>query len=421
MQPLFYKIHESLPLFAIPYKTGFIVYTPGYFTVLTELSKQNVFDFFNHPECCKNADTKQVIESLIKTAQNNLNKWSLLHKQNFNPECLTIHTGSECNLNCSYCYSKNQKNVPSGFPSLEMVKNCLEYMLNELPKSCKTLHIVYHGSGEPTYHWHKFVETNNLINRFAMQNELSTFKYIATNGIISKEKAHWLAKHIDVIGISCDGPAPIQQLQRKSGYNGNIWLKQTCKTIADAGGQFEIRTTITQETIDKQKQIAVYLINELKAQKIRFEPFYLAPNGFKQTQANTYYLHFKEAQSYAEEHHIELSYSGVRIDELHTTFCDRFRNNLRLAPNGIISNCFYNFSDTLKLGGLSEKKVQLDLKSSYIELPQECQECINIMHCSRGCPDFCFFDDSSKLNEFKCELHKQITVNQIIELAEHAL
>lgn len=423
MQPLFYKIHQELPLFAIPNKGDFIIYTSGYFTVLKDFSKEQLRDFFNQPNICNDTETRQVIENLLETAKNNIHVWNAKNKQTFNPECLTIHTGSECNLNCSYCYSKQQNITPKGFPGLSKVKGCLEFMLANMPKNNKTLNIVYHGSGEPTYHWNKLVEANNFINEFARQNKRSTFKYIATNGIISKEKAIWLAQNINVIGISCDGPGDIQEIQRQPLTNSNLSLKQTCKTIADAGGRFEIRTTITQETINKQKQIATYLIQELNAPKIRFEPFYLSENSFSKAQANTYYMHFIEAQNYAAMHNVELSYSGLRMDEMHASFCDQFRNNLRLTPSGIINNCFYKFTDKENntIGKIIKNKVQLNLKTSSINVPQVCNECINLAHCSRGCPDYCIFDNTTTLNEFKCELHKIIAVNNIIELAEHAV
>ncbi|MDA3894326.1 MAG: hypothetical protein PF517_21910 [Salinivirgaceae bacterium] len=423
MHELFSKIHTTLPLFAIPYNKDFIIYTPGYFTVLNNITPNEINVFFAKPQTCNNTDTKQVIENLLKTAQNNLDKWKANQNKDFKPECLTIHVGNECNLNCSYCYSKLQASTPKGFPDLNMVESSLNYMLPNLPSASSTLNIVYHGSGEPTYHWEKLLETNSLINKFAKQHKLKVFTYIASNGIIAKHKAAWLARNINLIGLSCDGPDIIQQLQRKSKTNIEHSLKQTCKTISELGGKFNIRTTITQQSISKQKQIVAYLIEELNAQKIRIEPFYLAENGFKPDQAQAFFAHFKEAQNYAAKHQVELSYSGLRMEEIHSTFCDQYRNNLRLTPDGTINNCFCKFSDNenFALGKVTDDRLELNRNSIKANLPIECEECINMLHCSRGCPDFCRFDSGSGLNQFKCKLHKIMAVNNITELAKHAI
>ena len=147
--------------------------------------------------------------------------------------------------------------------------------------------------------------------------------------------------------------------------------------------------------------------------------------GFTPEHAEKFHTGFKEAQNYALKRGVMVEYSGVRLEELHSTYCDVSRNTIRLTPDGILRNCFCRFSENkdFTLGQINKNslKIRDDIHETLrktLEIPEECTNCINIYHCSRGCPDYCLFEPDKALNAFKCNLHKHLTVNSLKDIAD---
>ncbi len=309
----------------------------------------------------------------------------------------------------------------------------MRYIVENKKNDLKKLTVVFHGAGEPTYQWQQMVDTFNNISALSEKYKLPIFTYIATNGFLTESQIDWLAENIDLIGISCDGPKTIQKRQRLLNTLSYPSIEMVCQRILEKGGQFYIRTTITPDSISDQLDIVRFLIKECNARNIQFEPAYLLEeNGFDEKHAELYFNEFIKAKKYAEKAGVILSYAGVRLDELHGTYCDVSRRNLRLTPDGFTRNCFCFMKNEAKyITGhidhnlsLFELKTDIDeLKKKASQIPVECTDCINVFHCSRGCPDFCIFDidhsSGNNLNPFRCHLHKLFAVEQIKSMVEN--
>ena len=69
-------------------------------------------------------------------------------------------------------------------------------------------------------------------------------------------------------------------------------------------------------------------------------------------------------------------------------------------------------------------------RAAAVRIPKYCQDCFNLYHCARGCPDLCFLDDeflrpeSSRPDQildialFRCRVQKRLALYQILEAAE---
>jgi radical SAM protein with 4Fe4S-binding SPASM domain len=128
---------------------------------------------------------------------------------------------------------------------------------------------------------------------------------------------------------------------------------------------------------------------------------------------------FLKASDLAESKGSQLDYSGVRINEIHSSFCDINRHNMRINPHNQIINCFCDVNNLRYPFGtvnLSENRIEFsdyeDLKNKPFEIRQECENCINVYHCSRGCPDHCVHCDDG-LNGFRCLLNMELAVEMI--------
>lgn len=434
MDKLFVRIHGSLPIFKVDHGSAMILYTPGYSLKINSIPVLELQRIVKDPSEIRDQMLREALLELLDQAQIATEKWEMRTEAIFTPECLTIHAGSECNLNCSYCYSKSEKlgnlNI-KGFPDTGAIRLLFNETARTARKGSGLATIVFHGSGEPTYHWKKLVAAVLDIKVMAESAEINTFFYIATNGCLTRTQIDWLAMNMDLIGISCDGPASIQKRQRTPVSNKYLPIEEVCCRILEKGGRFDARVTVTRDTYLLLPEITTYLIEHCKAKNIRIEPVYQAGDlGFKKEDAEDFFKSFAKARNIAGMNGISLDYSGVRMSELHGPFCDVLRNNIRLTADGLIRNCFcfMKFSPGFIIGSISPDQTDFswavdigNMKQCASGIPEPCYGCINIYHCSRGCPDFCISELADpvfrELVPFRCRLHQMIAVEKIMHAA----
>jgi len=431
MHDLFTRVDDQIPVFKIRLGKQMVLYTPGFSIRTLEIASEELQSLFRNPTGIADPELRVSIIKLLEKAQDNNKKWTQKKRSPFTPECLIIHAGRECNFSCTYCYAASDKTGNSsiiGFPASEAVEGVFRYMAERVTWNSRKLTVAYHGSGEPTLHWECLTGAFHNISRIAAQKEIRLFNYIATNGCLDEGQTDWLAEHMDLIGISCDGTPDIQSAQRKTGLIHYPSVEKICKRILDKGGRFDIRVTVTRNTVLRMPEITGYLIEKCSARNIRIEPVYLAGDqSFKEEDADTFFEQFTKSEKIAREYGVGFGYAGIRMSELHGTYCDVSRNTIRLTADGKTRNCFCFLSDNegYITGGYNESKSSFSLRSDLYEIknkayqvPHECHNCINVYHCSRGCPDYCLFENGyhehRQLSPFRCRLHQLIAVDTAI-------
>lgn len=430
------KIHPDLPIFIIPFNKCHILYCAGKIWVLSKEYYSNCKTFFEKNNYIDWQNAPLYVQELYRHAQYSQNQWYSLIHQPFELECFTVYISYDCNMNCSYCYNKQNRDKKGLKVNLEYVEAVGRYAAQECRQRQRDLVFVLHGGGEPTYHWSYMQSIYHTVRKIASEYKIRLYSYIATNGLFTPQKALWLTENIGHIGISCDGPSEIQSVQRysKQSQKQIEIIKANAKTILDAGGKLDVRTTITPKSSSFQSQIVTFLSEDLRANMIHFEPVYRQENdGFNVNDAEQFVHDFLLAQKIAKERNSILLYSGVRPSELHSSYCDVFRNTIRLLPEGIISNCFYYSVDKLnhilQIGeyDLKNKKFNIlpnniaELKHRMLVRPQKCLECINQLHCSMGCPDSCLVCNPNNIqNNFRCKVNQLLTLNWIFQTVEKA-
>ncbi|MDY0094387.1 MAG: radical SAM protein [Candidatus Vecturithrix sp.] len=362
----------------------------------------------------------------------------------FTPECLTLYLSNQCQLACSYCYAAPERH-PAAQASVVLQEEVALAAARLVARHCaernKPFHLVLHGGGEPTLHWELMQRLEAATRRIARQFGIEWRGHLATNGILSAQQAQWVARHFTSIGLSCDGPPEIQNRQRpfKGGAETAHIVEQTARIIRAAGGNFEVRTTITPQTVERQPEIVKYLHKQLGAETVRFEPVYevrgQGKTGFTPDDASRFVEGFLEAQKEAETREIILSFSGVRLKELHGPYCDVLRNVLHVNPDGTATACFFsvtgqNPSDAacvigafdVKTGEFELNRERIDAhRRKALEVPDQCFGCLNMYHCARGCPEFCHVSDTSAFATFRCQVHQQLVQAWILRAAERII
>ena len=369
----------------------------------------------------------------------------------FSPECLTLYMNNECNLSCVYCYTN-----PSPGPAIRLDLRTIETAAAVVAESCrrkgKPFYVVIHGGGEPTLHHEQIDRMMICLETVAARHKVQLFRYIATNGVMSEWKALWLARRFDLIGLSCDGPPDIHNIQR-AGRDGRGTLhlvKRTGHLLREEGCRVHVRATITQASLRRQREIADYICQQFSPEEIHFEPVYRCGNvkaadGLSIQQAGVFAEHFLDARRMARESGIPLLSSGTRPGSLHGPYCNLFRHVINLVPgegvagraSGVATACFKLTTAAqvqevgAAIGALDRRtgRFEIDHRRVQALLPQlaatmpECDGCFNRFHCARECPDRCPLDGEAGSPEdwvpgFRCRVQKTIASALLRETAD---
>ena len=453
------RIHPLLPVFRVETDRLCALYAPGKFAVLEPADADSIEWAWRKGggKLSGSAAEKTAawIEARAVEAVDKRRQWL---EAPFSPECLTVYLSNHCNLQCPYCYAAGKRDRRPGksgpMPVIreEAVYSAAQRVAQNCTRNGAPFNLVLHGGGEPTLHWELVERFEKMTRQISRQCGIAWSGYIATNGVLSEKKAQWLGKHFTRVGLSCDGPPGIQDRQRPlyGGGRTSPLVEHTARAIKDAGGQFEVRSTITPQTMKCQSDIVEYLIERLGASHIRFEPAYRLFETGKETfapdQADTFVAHFLEAQRKARSAGCDLSFSGVRMEEIHGPYCDVLRNVLHLTPDGAATACFFcvdsneqGFSK-LQTGRYNESPGLFDLyherisahKDRAAKIPDYCRDCINAFHCARSCPDACVVfeaertDNAGEANEkkaieFRCLVQKGLGAAWLLQAAENAV
>lgn len=367
----------------------------------------------------------------------------------FSPECLTLYMNNCCNLRCVYCYTDAPRQSKTRL-NLDTIAAAAQLVAENCRKKNLPFYVAFHGGGEPTFYQRQVENALIRLERVAQDYGVRLIRYVATNGVMSAEKAAWLADSFDLVGLSCDGPANIQNRQRPTwaGKATAPRLERTAGILHATGRQFSIRATITPETLTHQAEIADYLCRRLAPAEIRFEPVYHGGRstpaaGLTLYHAEQFTDHFLEAQVVAGRYNTPLTTSGSRIGTLHGPYCHVFRSVLNLTPDGVATACFKTTDieqaerknaviGTMNDSGhfkIDYNRVQL-LKQQLNELPPACTDCFNRYHCTGECPDLCPIDNNRQSEAsawpngaapelgFRCRVQKLLTRVALINAAQ---
>jgi sulfatase maturation enzyme AslB (radical SAM superfamily) len=414
--PVFLQEHDGYSLF----------YAPGWVVKVPVRLKAGFILALGSPS---GGDQPKARELLRRASQSEY-RWEEIHTHPFEPFCLTLYLNNNCNMDCRYCFSEPDES-PSTRLSLEAIRSAAEIVIRNCRAKGKTLTVVFHGGGEPTLDHELIIQSLDWLEERARQCGLAIFRYLATSGTLSPVVEKRLATRFDLIGISCDGPADIQEAQRpfrKPGKRSSAWyMEQTARAVHAAGKPLHVRVTVTPTSMLRQPEIAEYICCQLKPKEIAVEPVYNLGRSkgsfaFEADQAEAYVKAFLKAQAVASRYGIRLSASGSRPGEIHDAYCHLWRDVLNLTPEGVATNCFAlsRARDVqnrgLDLGGWDGSSSRFSIDPNRVETlrrtlsrePAECAACFNRYSCARQCPEVCRADSQEPGQGFRCRVNARL-------------
>jgi len=313
-----------------------------------------------------------------------------------------IFPTTNCNLRCKYCYARGGERKVN--IDLELAKKGIDFFL-KLKKNPKSLCIRFQGGGEPTTR----IELIKKIIAYAKKRVKRTYFGVQTNGVFSEETALWLAKNMNWVSISCDGPPFIQDKQRplKNGKRTSHFVERTIRIFSRFKINLFVRSTVTAYSVKKQKEILEYFYR-LGIGQIHFSPLFKMGRSnqtislFNQPpNFDTYINEFLAVKELAEELNIYLKENVFFwVYSKRNIYCDCSIPSFMLTTDGFISACYddylgkshekspFIYGKYDKKNGkfiLNQKKIDY-LQKRTVDKIEKCSDCFLKWNCGGSCP-----------------------------------
>ena len=422
------RLHEHLPVFALESGRRSVIYVPGHVAPGSQTMARNVEAHWRNGGTVPGVG--ELAAQLECLARGVIERWKAARSEPFRPECLNLQLGYACNLACPYCYSRSRSAGPlsEGKRPPQFNEAFVACAAKVVADCCvglgKPFHFVVQGRGEPTMQWEHLCQLVGIARRVARGHGLTWFGHATTNGQCSEPQLAWLAEHFQSIALSCDGPPELQNVQRprRDGGRSSSNVERAARFLARSGSEVEVRATVVPSGIVHIAELVEYVGRVLGISKLRVEPaFRFSDQGFRPELVEDYAREFQRAGQRAAVLGMELSFSGVRLNELHGPFCEVARNALRLFTDGRAVNCvceghgslvqestigrYDAVSDTFRV----DQEAAAHWKQLALDIPHNCRDCFNQFHCERTCPEICpWSGPPSAAGDFRCLLQQRL-------------
>lgn len=171
----------------------------------------------------------------------------------YRKQLISFLTAATCNLRCSYCYNPNFRRVKPEHSRIDVA--FAKAALVDFFNSNASRMIRFFGAGEPTLAFSEMREIRDAAEKLAgaeLRVELQT------NGYFTAGIADWVEEMVDVLWISYDGPAEIQNRNRPGRKGQDSYDLVTGNVTRFAGAkdkQFGVRATVVPEDFTRLHEI----------------------------------------------------------------------------------------------------------------------------------------------------------------------
>jgi len=339
-----------------------------------------------------------------------------------------------CPLACVYCYgASSTRGARMPWP---VARAAIDLIVRNAQAQKRTqVELGFHGGGEPTTHWSVLTRSVTYARRLCKSAGLRLSTSLCTNGIFSIIKAQWLARNIDGITVSFDGPPQIQNAQRPTaaGHASFALAARTLKEFDRLGKNYGFRVTATESIQDRIGEVYDYATTRFKPRQFCIEPLFVcgrcATTLCRPPAAESFVKGVTRIMDTAVSRGVEIQYSGGRLFHLGTTFCGASRDNFFVTLQGLVTSCievskeadprsnvfiYGRYQPDSRLFSFNTARYRRLIKL-HVDALESCRDCFARWHCAGDClakaPDMRAL--TRRRNEYRCEINKAITLHQL--------
>ena len=182
----------------------------------------------------------------------------------FRPTRMTVSPSNTCGQACIYCYGTpahhSRAVIDPGF-----CRAGADLLAANARAAGRPMEVHFHGLGEPTRPWGRFVECVQHVREAARAHGARCRIRLCTGGQLSAAQAEFVAAQCDAVDISMDGPPDIQRAHRprRDGKDSFEPAMRTARTAYRAGRTLRIKATVTAASAGRMAEIVGFFGREI--------------------------------------------------------------------------------------------------------------------------------------------------------------
>ena len=350
------------------------------------------------------------------------------------PGFFLVDMTKNCNLGCIYCFRSLEKEHKT--VTVEMLQTICSTIASYSKKYPELKISIQAWGGEPLLELDKIVLMRKIFDDLGMHPDIS----IETNGtLINRNTASLLIENDIHVGISIDGDALLQDLQRpkRNGAGSYKEVRQGIEALREAGiHDIGSITVVTRNTAARIDEITDHLAKELNIRNLKF-------NIMRTNDRNREYA-ISEEQIGAYLDSLlgklkDLYASGIgacedNISQRIKNLCFRPNDNicdacgcqggyrmLSIDSEGYVYPCEMTDIHEFRMGNISEEEETdfselvtkaVDNKNPYFmdRDPGECENCTWQYFCRGGCKSAAYYDKGTvrAIDHFQCRFNREL-------------
>jgi uncharacterized protein len=311
---------------------------------------------------------------------------------------------------CSYCYGRfGSKQASKKIVKVideKTVKAAIDYAVKSaLNTSKKKVRLGLFG-GEPTCAWSMLQKSCQYMRKRSKEMGCSSIIGITTNGVMNPNRAEWLAKNLDSIMVSLDGPKDIQNIQRCNSFN---LVFATAKKIYEiAPEKLKLRATVTKSSVSRLPEIAIFFGENFPGCRQGYEPSFWADEDEELDTSRDSSFHslffdkLLEVIPIARKYNADIRTSAIMLKNTKSSmFCGAAGKNFLVTYDNRVVSCnrmvesdakealdFFHFGDfDSGSGKFNFNQVKYEkLKSLSFKNIPGCEDCFAKFSCKGDCP-----------------------------------
>jgi len=314
-----------------------------------------------------------------------------------------------CNISCAYCFLKIKNGIssPRALMPIQTGIDAVCFWLEGLPREMdrtSLLRVIFYG-GEPLLNFHTLEAVVSFLRMLELKGRFGKAKLVInlnTNGtLITKEIARFLARQGVHVIISLDGYSYTHNQTRfrknAKGFFGRVI--KSCQLIKQAGGRFDISTTIGSFNVDYLPEIAHNFARKMKTavgfnlmrdSYFKNNPCQIAMEKVGKVIFDCYEI-FRKYGIYEDR-------VGRYVKAIHNkkmqNYCAAYGDQLVFLPGGDILPCHAFFPiKKYNLGNIYRDDIHSVIKNNFfkkwysrntLDIPK-CKYCPAMLFCGGGC------------------------------------
>ncbi|MEI6179473.1 MAG: radical SAM protein [Chloroflexales bacterium] len=431
-------------LFAIPSKDHCILYAPlkGVALLANRAAAQWLARYQTDPDPLVQTPLyQQFADAGILEVAGTTRLPDLSPKAPYEPTDVILLTTTSCNLRCVYCYaSAGTRTIPF---RPEVARAAIRLAISNAIAQGKTVsHLAFHGGGEPTMAL-PFIKNCVAYAHEQAGNRVKVLTSIVTNGYLNQRQAEWLAKNVQSIQVSLDGPASIHDEQRplQNGHSSFERVRTTIRYLEQEGvPDLLVKATIAQQHVHDMPEIARFLCENFAARRFHLGPVLnngrSLATGYSQPTVEAFVQYAKQAQEVARSYNREVvvSLAQTTFPKLRLAFCGLTDPNFAVSVEGKVTGCYeviyaddprarhFHFGEYVpESDSFSFSNERMDaLQGRIMPNLDRCKHCFARWHCGGDCHirmfDETTGDESMSKLDFRCQVNRALVREELLKV-----